>query len=331
MLSYILRPLAWLPLPWLHALGAAVGWLVYRLSAGYSARLDANLRQSGLFADDTEFGRLRRAAVSEAGKAALELAAIWLSPPSRLNRLFKEVRNLAAVEAARRAGRGVLLLTPHLGCFEIAGFFFGQAMPLTVMYRPPRMRRLEPLMIRGRQRGQTQLATTDLTGVRRLLKALRRGEAVGMLPDQAPRFGEGVWAPFFGRPAYTLTLCNRLRRATGCATFMVFAERLPEGAGYRLHIDPVPEDERDEAELNAAVERAIRLRPEQYLWGYDRYKVPHGASPPAAGIASATPASPSGCGSEPGRTHADARPSERIGFGPRDPLARPRAMNRNSG
>lgn len=282
MLSLILRPLAWLPLSWLHALGAGLGRLIFLSSRRYAVRLEANLRQSALFASEAEYRRLRRAAVAEAGKGALELIAVWLRPPERLRRLFKEVRNLSLLEEARQSGRGILLLTPHLGCFEIAGFYFGQMMPITVLYRPPRQRWLEPLMVRGRRRGQTELAATDLAGVRRLLKALRRGEAVGMLPDQAPRFGEGAWAPFFGRPAFTMTLCARLIRATGCASFMVFAERLPKGAGYRLHIDPLVEPVLDEAALNRAVERAIRLRPEQYLWGYDRYKVPGGAAAPEA-------------------------------------------------
>jgi len=282
MLSLLLRPLAWIPLAWLHALGAGMGRLVYRLSRGYARRLDANLRQSGLYTSETEFERLRRAAIAEAGKGALELFAIWLSPESRVNAMLREVRNVPLVEEARRSGRGILVLTPHLGCFEIGGFFFGQRMPMTVLYRPPRIRWLEPLMVRGRQHGQGQVAPTDLGGVRRMLKALRRGEAVGMLPDQAPRFGEGVWAPFFGRPAYTMTLCTRLMRATGCVTVMIFAQRLPKGAGYRLHIDPLPESVRDEVELNRAVERVIATCPEQYLWGYDRYKVPAGVKAPPA-------------------------------------------------
>jgi len=279
MLAYLLKPLAWVPLPWLHAAGAVLGRLVYWLSHAYSARLDENLRQSALYATEREFDRLRRAAIAEAGKTALEVIAIWLSSPERLNGWIKEAANLQLIEQARQAGRGILLLTPHLGCFEIAGFYFGQALPLTVLYRPPRARWLEPLMIRGRKRGRTELAATDLSGVRRLLRALHRGEAVGMLPDQAPRFGEGVWAPFFGRPAFTMTLAARLQQATRCAAFMVFAERLPKGAGYRVHIEPLRDGIEDEVALNRAVEAAIRMRPEQYLWGYNRYKVPRDVPP----------------------------------------------------
>jgi KDO2-lipid IV(A) lauroyltransferase len=281
MLEIVLRPLAWLPLRWLHVLGAGVGWLVYLLSPTYSARLDRNLKLSGLFPLESEFRRVRRQAISEAGKLTVEVLAVWLKPPQVLLEYFREVRNLDLVERTRAAGRGVVLLTPHLGCFEIAGFYFGQKMPLTVLYRPPRKRWLHALMVRGRQRGRTGLASTDLAGVRKLLRALRDGEAVGMLPDQAPRFGDGVWAPFFGRPALTMTLSGRLRRATGAAAFMVFAERLPRGRGYRLHIEPLAEPVQDEAELNRRVEQMIRLRPEQYLWGYDRYKAPGDASLPA--------------------------------------------------
>jgi KDO2-lipid IV(A) lauroyltransferase len=289
MLKIVLRPLAWLPLRWLHVLGAGVGWLVYLLSPQYSARLDENLRLSGLFARQADYRRVRRRAIAEAGKITLEVLAIWLKPPSRVMRYFLEVRNYHLIEQARDSGRGVLLLTPHLGCFEIAGFYFGQRLPLTVLYRPPRKRWLEAFMVRGRKRGNTELATTDLAGVRKLLRALRKGEAVGMLPDQAPQFGEGVWAPFFGRPAFTMTLTNRLRRATRAAAFMVFAERLPKGKGYCLHIEQLPEPVQDEIELNRAVERTIVLRPEQYLWGYDRYKVPRAVAPPQSGRSSIEP------------------------------------------
>jgi KDO2-lipid IV(A) lauroyltransferase len=289
MLNLMLRPLAWLPLVCLHAIGVPVGWLVYCCSRSYAARLDANLKQSGLAAGESEYQRLRGAAVAEAGKGIVELAAIWLRPAPRVASLIREVRNFDAIEAAQRSGRGILILTPHLGCFEIVGFFFGQMMPFTVLYRPPRLRWLQPLMIQGRLRGGVDLAATDIAGVRRLFKALRAGKAAGMLPDQAPRFGEGAWAEFFGRPALTMTLSNRLRRVTGCATFMVFAERLPQGVGYCLHIESVPDAPGDELQLNQAVEAMIRLRPEQYLWGYDRYKVPNGVAAPAVNAHSAAP------------------------------------------
>ena len=278
ILNPLLKTISRLPLSWLHALGAGLGWTVYSFSRSYAARLNANLRQSGLFSNETEYRRLRRAAIAEAGKAAVEPVAIWFKPEAEVAGLVREVRNIALIEAARKQGRGIFILTPHLGCFEIAGFYFGQIMPLTVLYRPPRVRWLEPIMIRGRRRGQVELATTDIAGVRRLLIALRSGKGVGMLPDQAPRWGEAVWARFFDRPALTMTLPNRLRRATGCDTFMAFAERLSGGAGFRLHIERLPDTIGDESQLNRAVEEIIRLQPAQYIWGYDRYKVTGGGA-----------------------------------------------------
>jgi KDO2-lipid IV(A) lauroyltransferase len=283
MLGALLRPLAWLPLRWVHGLGAGVGWLAYVCVRAYSARMRENLRQSRLFEDEEAYRRLLHAAIAEAGRSVLELGVIWFRSPERLRALAVDVRNRALFEAARQAGRGVLFLTPHMGCYEIASLYAGQFMPITVLYRRPRLAWLEPLMIAGRARGGVRLAPADFGGVRRLLRALRRGEAVGLLPDQVPTSGDGVWAPFFGRPAFTMTLANRLREATGCATILVFAERLAAGAGYRLHFNELPDSVHDEAGLNAAIEDIVRASPAQYLWSYNRYKVPRGVPPPDSG------------------------------------------------
>ena len=113
-----------------------------------------------------------------------------------------------------------------------------------------------------------------------LYRALARGEAVGLLPDQAPGVGEGVWADFFGRPAYTMTLVTRLQRVSDAAVIMAFAERLHDGRGYRLHLEPLATGDLDEAGLNRAIEAQVRRCPAQYLWSYNRYKIPAGAPPP---------------------------------------------------
>jgi len=114
--------------------------------------------------------------------------------------------------------------------------------------------------------------------VRQLIKALKRGEAVGILPDQAPGVGEGEWADFFGKPAYTMTLAGRLQQSTGAAVVMAFAERLPAGAGYQLHLRRIAADPLGAQQLNRAVEDVIRIRPAQYFWGYNRYKKPAGSN-----------------------------------------------------
>ena len=278
MLIALFRLLARLPLPWLHRAGSALGWLVYRLSPTYASRLRENLYASGVCAGAACAALLRRA-VAETGKGVTELIAVWFGSDDKVSRLVRcETWNV--VEEARRGGKGLIFLTPHLGCFEISALYGAQRLPITVLYRPPKLRWIEPLMVAGRSRWQSTVAPATLKGVRMLYKALQRGEAVGLLPDQAPGVGEGVWAEFFGRPAYTMTLVTRLQKTTGAAVIMAFAERLPRGAGYHLHLQAVPTDNLDETTLNRAIENLVRTCPAQYLWGYNRYKVPAGAEPP---------------------------------------------------
>lgn len=279
LLSALMRMGARMPLAALHFFGAALGWLVYALSPTYRRRCAENLGASGLCGDEVAFRRTLHAAVAEAGKSLTELCRVWFGDDAEIDRIVR-CDDWTVVEQALRGGKGLIFLTPHLGCFEISALYGARRLPLTVLYRPPKRAGLEALMQAGRQRAQARLAPANLHGVRLLIKALRRGEAIGVLPDQAPGVGEGEWADFFGRPAYTMTLVSRLQASTGAAVVMAFAERLPGGAGYRLHLERVPADPLDAAALNKAVERVISRCPAQYLWGYNRYKVPAGAEPP---------------------------------------------------
>jgi len=127
-----------------------------------------------------------------------------------------------------------------------------------------------------------RLVPADLRGVREMFSAMKRGEAIGFLPDQVPGVGEGEWSEFFGRPAYTMTLAAKLASRDNVACFLAFAKRLPRGAGYALVLRPFPEflpGETATRRLNRALEELVRECPEQYLWGYNRYKTPEGAKP----------------------------------------------------
>jgi len=217
---------------------------------------------------------------AEAGKGIAELIAVWFGADDKVARLAVACDGWSVVEAARARGKGIIIVTPHLGCFEMVSLYFVQRLPMTVMYRPPKLAWLEPVMVAGRSRWLATVAPASLGGVRTFYRTLQHGGTVGLLPDQAPGAGEGVWVDFFGRPAYTMTLAVRLQRATGAAVIMVFAERLPGGRGYHLHFEELPTGQFDEAALNRAVEAQVRRRPEQYLWSYNRYKVPAGAPKP---------------------------------------------------
>jgi KDO2-lipid IV(A) lauroyltransferase len=286
MLTLLARLLAALPLRLVHALGAAAGWIAYALSGRYRTRLRANLAQAG-YTDRA----LRRSAIAEAGKQALEAAWIWLRPADELRALVP-AEDFDRLKSFQRPGKPTIYLTPHLGCFEILSKGYAlhahaDTRTFTALYREPHETRLEPLMSAGRALPGLQLAPATMAGVRRLMRALKSGHVTGILPDQVPSQGDGVWAPFFGKPAFTMTLPARL--ALACAANIVFfaGERLEKGRGYRLRIlpidDPMTGDaERDATTLNRAIEALIRQTPGQYLWGYNRYKTPAGAPPPTA-------------------------------------------------
>jgi KDO2-lipid IV(A) lauroyltransferase len=277
MLLTLFRLLSILPLGLLHALGAALGWLVYAASPSYRNRLKNNIRRAG-------FAGSLNNAVAEAGKNVLELPFIWCADPKRVLRSAR-VENWALVQAALEARRGIIFLTPHLGCFEIAAQVAAAQTPLTVLYRPPRKAGLKPLIEGARARQNLSLAPANLSGVRTLLKTLKQGGAIGLLPDQVPQQGEGVWADFFGKPAYTMTLSAKLRQMTGAPIILAYAERLPGGRGYvvrfvpfELSLGDTPEEQA--RAINTAMERLIERCPAQYLWSYNRYKTPVGVAQP---------------------------------------------------
>jgi len=278
---FFLRLLSGLPLWLVHLLGAGLGRLTYLLSPTYRRHLRENLAQAG-FAP-----QLRGAVAAAAGRQALELAPIWLKPLEKVTPRVVAVSGWEIVEAARQSGKGIVFLTPHLGCFEITAQYYAAHAPITVLYRPPKRAFLQKLIETGRRRENLHLAPADVSGVRSLVKALKRGQAVGLLPDQAPKVGEGVWLDFFGKPAYTMTLAARLTE-TGATTIFAWAERLSGGRGYHLRLRRATSELEGDTvararQINSEIEALVRECPTQYLWGYNRYKRPAGAEPPPEG------------------------------------------------
>ncbi|MBN8764849.1 MAG: lipid A biosynthesis lauroyl acyltransferase [Thiobacillus sp. SCN 64-317] len=282
---FLLKLLARLPLPLLHGLGIALGWFLYGTSGRYAGRLRNNLFNSGLCAPGRDCRCLLRRVIGESGKAVVELLPVWLRPFDKVVKLVKGTSGWEHIDAARVAGKGIILIGPHVGCFEIINLYYASLHPFTAMYKPPRKPVLAALMLAGRQRGQATLVPTDLSGVRAQLAALKRHEAIGILPDQVASSGDGVWAPFLGRPAYTPTLVASLQRKTGAAAFFVAAERKRWGRGYHIHVfpleTPLPADKSAAALLiNRGVEDVIRRFPTQYMWSYNRHKRPGGVTHP---------------------------------------------------
>lgn len=268
----LFKLLSSLPLALLHGLGWALGWLTFLVSPTYRRRLRTNAAQAGVATRDW----LR--AVGEGGKLVAELPRLWLGRPVPI---FWDGQE--QVQAALALSRGIVFLTPHLGCFEVTARayaqVFGQTKPITVLFRPPRQRWLRALVQAARLRPGLQTAPTTLAGVKQMLQALKRGEAVGLLPDQVPPQGLGLMAPFFGRDAYTMTLSARLAQQTGATVLLAWGERLAWGRGFVVHVQPLesalPADlQQAVTAINHAMEALILRCPGQYLWGYARYKQP---------------------------------------------------------
>jgi KDO2-lipid IV(A) lauroyltransferase len=278
LLVTLFRLLAVLPLPVLHGLGRLMGILAYAWPGKYRKRLRANAAQAGY-----PQARFARAAAAQAGAMIFELPWVWFRSDESIARVVSD--DLKVVRDIEADQRGILFLTPHLGCFEIAARWMAEQMPLTVMFRPPRKAVMAPLLDHARATGAMRAVPANLQGLREFVRLLRRGQAVGLLPDQAPGAGDGVWVPFFDRMAYTMTLPGKLAAQTGVPVIVAASERLPRGRGWRVHMRRLPEPLPDTAEgqaaaINHAMEDMIRAMPEQYLWGYNRYKKPRSAPPP---------------------------------------------------
>ena len=288
---FLIRWISHWPPGFLHAIGGALGWLVWALSPTYRRRLRANARLAGISPRD------QRRAIAAAGRMVAETPWLWLRAGDADRERLVQWRDPQELDAAVAQGRPLVLLTPHMGSFEICARAYtqrhGARKPVTVLYRPAKSRRLREFQQASRERPTMPTAPASLAGVRQMLRALKRGEAVGLLPDQVPPEGQGVWAPFFGLPAYTMTLANRLMRQTGADCIVLRGERLPRGRGWVIHCSrlaramPTGSDAEAQEEaatvINETMEREILRDPGQYLWGYHRYKQPRAQeSAPAA-------------------------------------------------
>ena len=272
---------SFLPLWLAHGIGAALGWVVFAASPTYRQRFLANSKLAGFTFSEV------KGAIASSGRLVAELPKLWMSTTGKAQGKAEAPftwRGVEHIEAAYATGKGVIFLTPHLGSFEMIGQAWGQDFGpklgnFTVLFRPARKVWMSDLVANSRNRLGLATVPTNLSGVRQMIKALRKGEAVGLLPDQVPPDGMGLWTPFFGKNAYTMTLAARLSAQTGATVLVGFGERLSFGRGYVLHISPLKQALSEDlnlavAQMNLEMEALIRTCPTQFLWGYGRYKEP---------------------------------------------------------
>ena len=273
----LLRLLALLPLRALHGIGSGLGRLLLWRGGRTVRNTAVNLAIVRPQLDEAARAALLREVITESGKSASEIVKVWGAGAGNVLGLVREVRGEALLDAALAAGKGVIIAAPHLGCWELLNYWLCRKTPMAILYRPPRIAAIEGLLRKVRGALAPEQVRADGAGVRTLYKRLAAGGTVGILPDQKPRAGEGQIAPFFGREALTMVLLPRLAARTGATVLYAFAERLPQGAGYRIHLLPAPQGLADVdlavacAALNQGVQDCVELAFAQYQWQYKRY------------------------------------------------------------
>ena len=277
LLYLALRLFGLLPLRWLHAAGAGFGRLLY-WRHGRTAHVTAvNLSIARPQLAPAQRKVLLRRVMAEGGKSGAEIVKVWGAGAARALELVREVRGGELLDAALAAGKGVIIAAPHLGCWELLNYWLCSRTPMAILYRPPRFPAVEQLLRKVRGALAPEQVRAEGAGVRTLYKRLAAGRAVGILPDQKPRAGEGEFAPFFGRNALTMVLLPRLAARTGATVLFAFAERLPRGAGFRIHLLPAPvglddaDPQRACAAMNRGVESCVEIAFAQYQWQYRRW------------------------------------------------------------
>lgn len=279
LLKLSLNAIAALPLAAVQVIGGCLGILAYIGSKQYRV-LFRTQYESAVERQHLPF-RLW-AAVAASGMLLSDSLWIWRNPQKALGKA--EVQNWDVVEAAMSEGKGMMILCPHLGGFEIIPRFLANHFPATIMYRPSRQNWLNEVVEEGRAYPNMHFVPTNLNGVRQMTRALSKGEAIAILPDQVPSGGDGIWVDFFGRPAYTTTLPVRLANRHGTPAVMFTAKRHALGKGWVINakrLEAFSDDAQIAAkQLNAAIEIAILSAPEQFIWSYNRYKHPAGADLP---------------------------------------------------
>jgi len=278
LIKSVLYFCAWLPLPVIHAIGICIGWGLYLLPNRSRQSSELNIALCLPELTGKQQRRLLRRSLLETGKTIIETSALWFRPGEQALRLIRKVDGNELVEAAVAAGTGAILATPHLGAWEAAGLYGSATFKITCLYRPLKIAEAEELVRTARNRLGGQYVPATARGIRALYRTLERHGVVAMLPDQEPQAGTGVFAPFFGVPAYSMVFLHRLSVRTGAPIIFAWCERLSWGRGYHLHFRAFPgNDQSGDIEasvgaINQAVENCVRECPEQYQWSYRRFK-----------------------------------------------------------
>lgn len=276
----LIRLLSWLPLRLLYFAAIGPACLLYLLPWRKHAVIEKNLELAFPELSLAQRQALHRRHLIELSRLALESGAVWRWPAQRLEKHVRSVSGWDQVEEARCRGHGVLLIGGHFGNWELSALAVSLLGPFSGLYKAPRQAAVDRAVTHSRARFGARLIPAGSPAMRHMLRELKSGGTVGLLMDQLPRQGEGVYAPFFGRPALTMNLAHRLAQRTGCAVFFAYAERLPGGRGWQMSFEAMTsamhgaDPQSAASAMNQQLERLIRRQPAQYLWLYKRFALP---------------------------------------------------------
>lgn len=276
VIALLLRLIGWLPLGFARRCGWLLGELNWRLNGREAKITRINIAHCFPSLAPPLQEQLVRDSLREWGRTVFEIPVVWRRSPRWLERHIVGIRNEALLHKALADERGLILLSPHLGNWEVAGFEMSRRTPMTTMYEPPRDPRLDQWIRRSRAKIGAELVPTNARGVMALIKTLKAGGAVGVLPDQEPELNGGRFVPFFGVSTLTMTLVHSLVSRTGAQVLFSFALRVPGGFELVLlepEADVADTDViRSVAALSRGVERCVKEAPAQYQWEYKRFK-----------------------------------------------------------
>ena len=262
-----------LPLGWQRALGRAFGRLAVAAGMREARIARRNLELLGVPA--AEHDALVSAILESTGANLMETLRVWTHGRADNLRLVRNVRGREALDAALAQGRGAIVAAPHYGNWELLIEYLASLAPFSLVYRVPEKAAGDVFLRRAREGHNVTLVPAESTAMRPLFRALKAGELVGITPDQQPKLGAGLFAPFFGRQALTLTLVPKLAERSGAPVLLAWAEPAPGGFDIVIEAAPVAIGDADTllatTAMNAAVEAVARRRMEWYQWTYKRF------------------------------------------------------------
>ena len=272
-MNIVLKVFFSLPLIIIHLLGCFLGLLMYLLDAKFRDRTSKHINQSLIVSGKIATKNLIISNAMHIGMALMESFSIWFASNSRIKRFVKRTKNWSLIKKLKSKNKGIIFLTPHIGSFEITAQYYGLFSPIKVMFKPTERKWINNLTLNGRKKNLVTPVNIELSGMKQIIKALKNGEAVGILPDQVPPEGHGEWSSFFNQKVYSMTLVQKLHTLTKAPIIFAIGRRLKIGSGFEIELFEF-KGSVTVKKIDEFIENIVKTSPEQYLWNYRRYKLP---------------------------------------------------------